>query len=78
MSFMLRDGWHCSFLEEDLKTPLRRRLCFRDDAKVRQMHQRFGESHLLEDLRLLEHALDMGRGGVWLRLSDDQYRALMT
>jgi hypothetical protein len=24
MSFMLREGWHCQFLEEDLKTSLPR------------------------------------------------------
>ena len=28
MSFMSRTGWCCQFLEEDLKTPLRRKLTF--------------------------------------------------
>jgi len=28
MSFMLRDGWYCQFLEADLKTPLPRKFTF--------------------------------------------------
>jgi len=26
MHFMLREGWYCQFLEEDLKTPLPKKL----------------------------------------------------
>lgn len=28
MSFMQSNGWYCQFLEEDLKTPLPRKLTF--------------------------------------------------
>ena len=30
MSFMAREGWFCHFLEEDLRTPLPRKLAFAD------------------------------------------------
>jgi hypothetical protein len=34
MHFMLREGRHCQFLEEDLKTPLPGKITFADPAKV--------------------------------------------
>jgi hypothetical protein len=39
------------------------------------MHQRFG-SPLLEDRQALEHGLTIGRGGVWLTLTEEQYGKL--
>ena len=32
MHFMLREGWFCQFLEEDLKTPLPKKLTLKDPA----------------------------------------------
>jgi hypothetical protein len=37
MHFMFRKGWHCQFLEEDMKTPLQRALTFADDRKIWEM-----------------------------------------
>jgi hypothetical protein len=34
MSFQCRFGWHCQFLEEDLQTPLPRKLHFASPDKV--------------------------------------------
>jgi hypothetical protein len=34
MSFQCRNGWHCQFLELDLKTPLPKKLCFASPGKV--------------------------------------------
>jgi hypothetical protein len=34
MQFVLRKGWYCQFLEEDMKTPLPRKLAFADDRKI--------------------------------------------
>ena len=37
MSFMLRNGWHCQFLEPDLKTPQPKKLTFNDERKIREL-----------------------------------------
>src|SRR5271156_3803526 len=42
MFFMLRQGWHCQFLEEDLKTPLPRKLSVNDPAKLFAIAERGG------------------------------------
>ena len=42
MSFLLRDGWHCQFLEADLKTSLPKKLSFKDEAKIIELAQRGG------------------------------------
>ena len=34
MYFMLRSGWHCQFLEPDLKTALPKKLTFTDARKI--------------------------------------------
>lgn len=76
MYFMLRDGWSIQFLESDLKTPLPRKLQFRDAAKVREMYDRFAEDKSLADRASLEHGIEMGRGGIFLRLTSEQYQKL--
>jgi len=42
MSFMLRRGWQCQFLEEDLQTPLPRKLNFRSPDKIVALIERGG------------------------------------
>jgi hypothetical protein len=76
MSFMLRNSWHCQFLEEDLKTPLPRKVVFADRDKVRELAERGGAKFNLEQEQALSHAIEIGRGGVWLNLTDEQYRRL--
>ena len=78
MSFFLRRGWHCQFLESDLKTPLGRTLTFRDAAKIRAMHDRFAAEQTLEHRQALDYAIEKGRGGIWLNLTDEQYARLKT
>jgi hypothetical protein len=73
MHFMLRDGWYIQFLEEDLKTPLRRRLNFRGPEKIREIYDRFGIEKKLEDRSALEYGISIGRGSVWIALSAEQY-----
>jgi len=48
MSFMLRQGWHCQFLEEDLKTPLPRKVVLNDKQDLVSMAERDGCSFSLE------------------------------
>jgi hypothetical protein len=76
MSFFLRDGWHVQFLESDLKTPLPLKLTFSDPEKIREQARRgeaWGDS---ENRQMLEHAIDVGRRGVYLSLTSEQHPSL--
>jgi hypothetical protein len=77
MSFMARDGWYCQFLEEDLKTSLPRKLHFKSHEKIREIAQRGGNNMNLEARQSLDHGIEIGRGGVWLELSQEQYQKLL-
>ena len=74
--FMLNNGWHCQFLEPDLKTSLPRTLTFSAPDKIREMHKRFGVDRKLEDKSALQYAINMGRGSLWLNLTDEQHAEL--
>jgi hypothetical protein len=76
MFFMHNQGWHCQFLEPDLKTPIHRKLTFSSSDRVREMHERFGADRKLEDKAALEYAINTGRGSIWLNLTDEQYQKL--
>ena len=76
MHFMLRQGWYCQFVEEDLKTPLPRKFTFDDPAKVIELAARGGYILNLEGRQALDHAIDQGRGGIWLELTEEQYAKL--
>jgi hypothetical protein len=73
---MLREGWYCQFLEEDLKTSLPRKLTFAGPEKIRDMFDRFGVDKKLEDNSALEYGINNGRGGLWLSLTAEQYQKL--
>ncbi len=76
MNFMLRDGWRYSFLEEDLKTTLPRKVVFATPEKMLAFAERGGCVMNLEDRQAFEHGLSIGRGEVWLNLTAAQYAAL--
>ncbi|MDP9050747.1 MAG: hypothetical protein M3O31_08510 [Acidobacteriota bacterium] len=76
MSFMKSHGWYCQFLEEDLKTPLPRKLSFASADKILELAERAGALRNLECHQALQHGIEVGRGGVFLVLTDDQYRKL--
>ena len=76
MSFMLSKGWHCQFLEADLKTPLPKKLALVSQDKLYEMAQRGGAVMDLEAREAIRHAIEIGRGGVWLNLTDEQYNRL--
>lgn len=76
MYYMFREGWTCQFLEEDLKTPLPHRLRFADPAKIRAIVEKVGNFANLQDRQALDYGLEIGRGGVWLQLTEEQYRRL--
>ena len=76
MDFFYRQGWQVQFCEADLKTPLPRKLTFTDAEKIRELARRgeaWGDS---ESRQMLEHAIETGRGGVYLRLTPAQYAKL--
>jgi hypothetical protein len=76
MSFFLRSGWYVSFLEPDLKTPIPATFNFADPEKIRDLAQRGGALSTLEAKQTLEQGIETGRGGVFLTLTEDQYRKL--
>ena len=76
MSFMLRAGWHCQFLEEDLKTSLPRKVTLDSRAKLLELAERGGSNLNLEGRQALDHGIENGRGGMWLDLSEEQYAKL--
>lgn len=76
MSFMAREGWFCGFLEEDLKTPLPKRLAFADPDQILELARRGGAKMDLEAQQAIRQGLEIGRGGVWLNLTDEQYQRL--
>jgi hypothetical protein len=77
MSFMLRDGWRCQFLEQDLKTALPKKLLFKSHEKIREIAERGGCDLSLETRQALDHGIEIGRGGIWLELSQEQYQKLL-
>jgi hypothetical protein len=76
MSYMLTNGWYCQFLEEDLKTPLPRRVTLDNPEKLMEMVERGGGLPNLEASQMLRLGIEVGRGGVWLSLTREQYQKL--
>jgi hypothetical protein len=76
MYFMLRESWYCQFLEEDLKTPLPRKLTFADVSKVRELAEKGGGFNVLEARHSFNQGVEVGRGGIYLQLTEEQYQRL--
>src|SRR5436305_9455688 len=64
MSFMLRDGWYCQFLEADVKTPLPQKFTFATPEKSAELAERGRALKDLATKQALEHGIQTGRGGV--------------
>ena len=67
-----RDGWVCQFLKQDLKTPLSKKLHFKSDEKIRKIAERGGCNMNLVSRQSLDRGIEIGRGGIWLELSQEQ------
>jgi len=76
MYFQDRNGWHCQFLEKDLKTSLPRKLHFTSADKVIELVERGGGIKDQECRQMLDQALAKGRGGIFLSLTEEQYAKL--
>lgn len=73
---MLRGGWCCQFLESDLNTPLPKRVVLKSAEQVLEMAIRGGCKLDTERRQMFDYAIGMGRGGVWLELTEEQYLKL--
>jgi hypothetical protein len=76
MYFQCRNGWQCQFLEADLKTALPKKLHFTSAAKVIELVERGGGITEQECRLMLDQAIAKGRGGIFLKLTLDQYAKL--
>jgi hypothetical protein len=77
MTFFYRAGWQVQFCEADLETPLPRTFTFTGPEKIRELARPRGEARgESESRQMLEHAIENGRGGCYLRLTPEQYRKL--
>jgi hypothetical protein len=70
LSFQDRNGWQCQFLEADLKTPLPRKLHFTSPDKIIEIVERGGGLRDQESRLMLQQGISMGRGGVFLNLTE--------
>jgi len=75
MYFRRFSGWHCSFRTETRKK-LPREFTFKSSDKVVELARRGNGLVDKWDQEGFEIDLVIGKGGIWLRLSDEQYRAL--
>jgi hypothetical protein len=76
MSIQTQNGWKCQFLEEDLKSPIPVRLNLIREDKLFETAERGGYQLILEGRQAMQRAIDTGRGGIWLDLTEEQYRKL--
>ena len=76
MSYILGNCWRCQFWEDDLRTPLPRKLRFADSGKIVELVERTGSLRNLETRQALEHGISKGRGGMFLTVTAEQYQKL--
>ncbi len=77
LGFQRREHWDVWFMQPDLKTSLPTRLTFEREDKIRRLAERGGAFVNLEAKSMLDHGLEIGRGGVWLNLTEEQYQRLL-
>lgn len=59
-----------------MKTPLPRTFTFADPEKIREIARRTEAWGTSESRQMLENAIEVGRGGLYLNLAPDKYRKL--
>jgi hypothetical protein len=75
--FNLQSGWlGDSVPGAKLEDSLPRKLTFADPEKIRELARRGEAWGTSEAKQMLEHAIETGRGGIYLRLSSAQYARL--
>lgn len=77
MQFMRRSGWQVTFLEEDCRTALPRKLTFATTEKIFEIYDRWGENRSDAKRGDLERSIGIGRPeSIWLILTEEEYRKL--
>ena len=74
MRFEWLAGWRVTVLDGDKVLP--RTLLFQSEEKLTEMAERGGAMKNLADRQGLEHAIRLGRGGLYLELSYPQFTTL--
>ena len=74
MRFEWLAGWRVTFIDGDKVLP--RTLLFQSEEKLTEMAERGGAMKSLADRQGLEHAIRLGRGGLYLDLSQPQLTTL--
>ena len=59
-----------------MQTPIPKKLHFKSHEKIREIAERGGCNLNLEARQSLEHGIEIGRGGIWLELPEEQYHKL--
>jgi hypothetical protein len=77
ITFQCRCGWHCKFLEQDLNTPLPRKLHFKSAEKIIMLVARCDGSGNLESKQMLGQAIKTGQGEIFLSLTPEQHTGLL-
>jgi hypothetical protein len=78
MSFVRSNGWRCRFHADDLaKTPISRLFIFQDEEKLRVILRRCSGLVDPGSHEMLEAAIVAGHGGIWLRLTSEQYASVV-
>ena len=74
MRFEWLAGWRVTFLDGDKVMP--RTLLFQSEEKLTEMAERGGAMKNLANRQGLEHAIRLGRGGLYIELSYLQFTTL--
>jgi hypothetical protein len=77
LRFALRGtSWRCEFLPDGAGAPLPRTLTFANPDKIIELAKRGDGLSTLESRQMLEMGIKAGRGGIFLRLSQEQVSKL--
>jgi hypothetical protein len=73
MRFERRQYWQVSFMEAGLERELPCKLTFESPGKIIELARKGETWGTSEARQMLEHAIETGRGGVYLKLTPEQY-----
>ena len=76
MFFVLRERWHCTFIEEDLRTQAAPPRSFTNPDNMVEMIRHGNGLRDLVPKQAVEHAIMTGRGKVDLLLTPERYERL--
>ena len=79
MSFVRnQERWHCRFHQDDLgKTPVSKQFVFASAEKIYEAARRGDGLLHPESCQALDEGISVGRGGIWLHLTEEQHSVLV-